>query len=201
VFTRKSKYQIVGQRVASSGSLVDLGARDRILQPYLPAGLRYLSADIVPGHDLVWNLEEPIPVPDQAYDFVVALDVLEHLEHIHRAYKELLRITRRKLFISLPNMTHLALRLDYFRTGSLGGKYTLLPEHQGDRHRWLTTYPQICAFVQSHARAAGCAVERYDILVGYTRLDKLVSYLPLPAALRTYTVLFEICAAGDLEQT
>ncbi len=189
---REMKYSIVGRNVGPQGTLVDVGARDRVLQQYLPTGLTYLSADIVPGHDLTWNLEESIPAPDQAYDFVVALDVLEHLEHIHQAYRELLRITRYKLFVTLPNMTHLALRWNFFVTASLGGKYDLLPEHQGDRHRWLTTYPQMCAFIDHYAQAAASAVRRYDILVGYTRLDKLVSYLPLPAALRAYTVLFEI---------
>ncbi len=193
MLTRRSKYQIVGQQVAGlRGTLVDVGARDRVLQDYLPPGLDYLSADVSPGHDFLWNLEEPIGAPADAYDVVVALDVLEHLERIHQAYRELLRITRHKLFVSLPNMTCLSLRLQFFATGYLGGKYDLLPEHQGDRHRWLTSYRQICAFVNRHARSADCTVAQYDILTGYSRLHELISRLPLPADLRAYTVLFEI---------
>ena len=193
MFTRLSKYQIVGQQVAGlTGTLVDVGARDRILKEYVHSGLNYLSSDIVPDHDLQWDLEEPINVPDNAYDIVVALDVLEHLEHIHQAYLEVLRIARQKLFVSLPNMTCLSLRLQFFRTGHLGGKYDLLPEYQGDRHRWVTSYLQICAFIHYHAQAAGGTVVRYDILTGYSRPHELISRLPLPAALRAYTVLFEI---------
>ncbi|MCX7681259.1 MAG: class I SAM-dependent methyltransferase [Anaerolineae bacterium] len=193
MLVRESKYQIVGRRVSGlTGTLLDVGARDRVLEKYLPPGLKYVAADIAPGLDLEWDLEKPIDAPDNAYDIVVALDVLEHVEHIHRAYQELLRITRHKLFVSLPNMTCLSLRLQFFATGHLGGKYDLLPEHQGDRHRWLTGYRQVCAFIGHHARSAGCAVTQYDILTGYSRLHALISRLPLPAELRTYTLLFEI---------
>src|SRR5207245_2632728 len=98
---------------------------------YLPSHVSYLSADIVPGHDLKWNLEERIDSADSAFDIVVALDVLEHLEHIHEGFKELIRITRTKLFVSLPNMTCLSHRLRFAANGHLGGKYDLLPIHQG----------------------------------------------------------------------
>jgi len=190
---RQSKYQIVGQKVAGlAGTLVDVGARNKILKDYLPPNLNYLSADIIPGHDLQWNLEELINMPDNSYDILVALDVLEHIEHIHQAYQELLRITRQKLFVSLPNMTCLSLRLQFLRTGYLGGKYDLLPEHQKDRHRWLTNYQQICTFINHHAQAVGCNVMQYNLLTGYGRLHELLSRLPLSAALRTYIVLFEI---------
>ncbi|MGB0384221.1 MAG: methionine biosynthesis protein MetW [Ardenticatenaceae bacterium] len=193
MLTWKSKYQLVGEQVAGiSGTLIDVGARDRILHKYLPNELTYRSADVVPGHDLLWNLEEPIESPNEAHDIVVALDVLEHLEQIHQAYKELLRITRHKLFISLPNMTGLAFRWDFLTTGRLSGKYDLLPEHQGDRHRWLTSYPQACTFIYHHAQVANCTVKQYDILFGYGRAHNLVARLPLPPALRTYTILFEI---------
>lgn len=193
MLVRESKYEIVGRQVAGlTGTLLDVGARDRVLERYLPPDLTYVAADIAPGLDLQWNLEEPIDAPDNAYDIVAALDVLEHLEHIHQAYRELLRITRHKLFVSLPNMTCLSLRLQFFATGHLGGKYDLLPEHQGDRHRWLTSYRQICAFIGYHAQLAGCTVTQYDILTGYSRLHEWLSHLPLPAELRAYTVLFEI---------
>ena len=193
MFTRMSKYQVVGQRlVGVTGTLVDVGARDRVLEGYVPPDLSYLSADITPGHDLQWDLEEPIRAPDCAYDVVVALDVLEHVEQIQRAYLELLRIARHRVFVSLPNMTCLSLRLQFLGTGHLGSKYDLLPVYQGDRHRWLVGYPQACALIHHYARAARCSVVQFDILTGYGRWHEMISRLPLPAALRTYTILFEI---------
>lgn len=194
MFTQASKYQIVANRTAEmTGTLVDVGARDTVLCLYIQAGrLQYLSSDVVPGHDLCWDLEKPLEAPSNSFEVVVALDVLEHVEMIHDALRELLRIAKEKLFVSLPNMTCLSFRLHFFRYGQLSGKYVLFPEYQGDRHRWLTSYPQVCAFVQHIARTARCDVQQYDILKGYSRWQPLISNLPLPAALRTYTMLFEI---------
>lgn len=192
--TWQDKYQLVGDRVADqSGTLVDIGARDRVLQAKLPKQIRYLSADLFPGHDLCWNLEQAIDAPAQAFDFVVVLDVLEHVENIHQAYRELIRITRDRLFISLPNMTCLAFRLEFLRRGRLNGKYDLLANHQGDRHRWLTDYKQSCAFIEQIARESDCSVKTWNILGGFEGSLGLVSRLPfMPAHLRTATIFFEI---------
>lgn len=194
MITRTSKYEIVGQRTAKlSGKLVDVGARDRVLQQYLRSDqLKYLSADIVPGHDLCWNLEKPLDYPDNTFEVVVALDVLEHVEYIHCALGELLRVAKLKLFISLPNMTCLSLRWHFVWHGWLSGKYALLPDYQGDRHRWLISYPQACALVKHVAQSARCVVQQYDIVAGYDRTQALISRLPFPPELRTYTMLFEI---------
>ncbi|MEM4204978.1 MAG: methionine biosynthesis protein MetW [Candidatus Methanomethylicaceae archaeon] len=191
---RASEYQIVAERTANmSGTLVDVGARDKVLYQYIQGGgLRYLSSDIVPGHDFCWDLEKPLEVPDNSFEVVVALDVLERVERIHDAFYELIRIAKGKLFVSFPNMTCLSFRLRFFRYGQLSGKHALLPIPQSDRHRWLTSYPQVWEFVQHVAQTARCSVQRYDILQGYSRWQHLISYLPLSAALRTYTMLFEI---------
>jgi hypothetical protein len=196
--TRRSKYQLVGDRVRGQpGTLLDVGARDRILRPHLPAaGLRYLSADFGPGHDFHWDLEQPLPAADDAYEFVAALDVLEHVEHFQAAYHELLRITRQRLFVSLPNLTHLSHRLRFFFTGRMGEKYRLPPEHPGDRHRWLTHYADLVTFMEYQARTAGVTVRQFNWIPGYAPLDRLISYLPLPPGLKAYTLLFEITKAG-----
>lgn len=198
VEARRSKFEIVGENLKdAAGALVDVGARDRILQKYLTSSrLHYLSADLGPGHDFNWDLELPIPVPDDAYDFVTALDVLEHVEQFHAAFRELLRITRRQLFVALPNMTHLSHRLGFFLTGRMGAKYALLPQHQGDRHRWLTHYADIVAFMEHQAQTAHVSIRQYNWIHGYSALDRLFSYAPVPPGLKAYTVLFEITKAS-----
>ena len=193
MLTHESKYEIVGRRLSGlTGTVVDVGARDRRLKDYLPAHVEYLSADVTPGHDLCWNLEVPLLVPDGSYDTIVALDVLEHVELIHRAFDELLRVARRRVFVSLPNMACLSFRLQYLLDGRLSAKYDLDLDHQGDRHRWLTVYRQVCEFVECRASAAGCTTRRYDILLGYGRYHRKIARLPLSPALRAYTLLFEV---------
>lgn len=164
-----TKYSIVADcLVGCRGTLLDVGARDRVLAKLLdPEALKYSSADLGSGHDYQLDLESKLDLPSMAFDVVVALDVLEHVENTHQAFHELARLTRRTLVIALPNMATLPRRLSFLFRANLGtDKYSLLESHQGDRHRWLTIYHEINNFVLSNARAAGlkptCLIEQLE---------------------------------------
>ncbi len=157
-YTVDGKYPIVADLLRdATGSVLDVGARDCALRQYLKLDrLTYYSADLGPSHDYQLDLETHLALADQSFDYVIALDVLEHVEYIHQAFSELVRITRRRLIIALPSMSSLPRRWSFLRHGHLQtGKYDLLIEHQGDRHRWLTVYPQINAFVGVNAKKYG----------------------------------------------
>ncbi|MBL8080156.1 MAG: hypothetical protein JNM55_19460 [Anaerolineales bacterium] len=157
VYTQKSKYEIVGQLLQGKrGSLLDIGARDRMLGGYIErTNIQYFSADVDPGHDYQINIEQHIDINDKVFNYVCALDVLEHVENIHFAFSELARITKDTLIIALPNVATLPRRWSFFWKSNLGtAKYALLPEHQRDRHRWLTIYPEINLFIEENARKA-----------------------------------------------
>ena len=159
----RNKYRVVEDILRDvEGSLLDVGARDRRLAAELnPERLQYYSADVSGGHDYRLDLEQKLDLPDQAFDYVVALDVLEHVEHIHQAFHELARIARRSLIVGLPNMATLSRRWLFLWHGHLDTqKYDLGLEHPGDRHRWLTVYPQINAFVEANGPRASFNLER-----------------------------------------
>lgn len=140
----RNRYRIAASLLAGeSGSLLDIGARDRRLRAYLdPERLQYVAADTVAGLDHQIDLERPLALADRTFDHVVALDVLEHLENLQDGFHRLARLARRSLVISLPNMASARHRLSFLLGGRLAtGKYDLLPQHQGDRHRWVTTIP------------------------------------------------------------
>lgn len=161
IYTRHNKYRVVGKLLAKArGKLLDIGARDRrLLQELTPDRLHYHSADVDPGHDLQLNLEGQLDVADRHFDYVVALDVLEHTENIHHAFAELARITERQLIIALPCMSTLYRRFLFLRHGHFGTKkYDLCLRHQGDRHRWLTLHPQIHRFIEANAAKHGFRV-------------------------------------------
>jgi ubiquinone/menaquinone biosynthesis C-methylase UbiE len=44
-----------------------------------------------------------LPFPDDAFDVVTCVDVIEHVEDYNRFIKELLRVTKRGVFFSTPN--------------------------------------------------------------------------------------------------
>lgn len=163
IHSRKDKYTIVADLLrGKKGTLLDVGARDRVLGRLLDLqALTYYSADLGPGYDYQLNLEEKLPLADRSFDYVVALDVLEHVEHIHLAFQELARIARKCLIIALPNMATLPRRWSFLWRGNLDtGKYDLFPEHQGDRHRWLTVYPEVNAFINANSTQAGLNLDR-----------------------------------------
>lgn len=154
----ESKYAIVGRLLAErSGSLLDIGARDRVLRGYLEPGRQsYSSADVAPGLDYTVDLEETLAFGDRSFDIVVALDVLEHVDAIHLAFFELARIAGRDLVIALPTLSSWPRRWSFLRSGHLGTrKYELPVDPCADRHRWLTVYDEVDRFVRANAEKAG----------------------------------------------
>lgn len=157
-FTRGNKYRAVASFLdGERGTLLDVGARDRVLSSYLvPGAIDYRSADVASGQDYQIDLETDMPFDDCSFDIVVALDVLEHVDRIHRAFAELSRIAGRRLIIGLPNLGSIMRRWSFFLNGDLGTrKYDLLPDAESDRHRWLTVYSQMNEFVAVNARRRG----------------------------------------------
>ena len=177
----RNKFKAVGEALRQAkGTLLDVGARDRGLSRYLGRNITYFSADVAEGHDFRIDLESPLDFPDGRFDHVVALDVLEHVENIHHAFHELARVARTGLIIALPNMATISRRIRFATTGRLGtDKYDLLPDHQGDRHRWLTTYSQVNAFISSNARKAGLRVDRVIEEMDGQAFQRLVGYVLL----------------------
>lgn len=183
-YTRSDKYMLVaGLLRHERGTLLDVGARDRVLAGHLQSPhIQYLSSDLDGRHDYHFDLERPMPLPDQAFDFVAALDVLEHVEHTHYALRELLRVTRRTLFISLPNMNSIKYRGRYLMSGRLNGKYWLLPQHQQDRHRWLPIYNEIYAYLAANAQRQGFEIAEARNILEHGGPLRLVSALSRTAA-------------------
>lgn len=166
IFTRKDKYTSVGDYlVDKTGSLLDIGSRDKILLSKIDNLLiKYKSADIEGNHDYIMNLEGPLQLEDRAFDYVVALDVLEHVGNIHQAFDELLRVTEQTFIMALPNMASYIHRFSYLFKGKLAtDKYALWRTNQGDRHRWLTIQDDIIQFVEGRIKNTSFIVEKMVI--------------------------------------
>jgi SAM-dependent methyltransferase len=152
----RGKYAITAALLAGrAGTLLDVGARDRTLARHLGEGkLVYRSADKAGAHDHAIDLERPLPFADGAFDVVVALDCLEHVERLHAALAELIRVSRGTTVIALPNLACWQHRLSFLRHGRLAtDKYDLGPVAPADRHRWLTVLPQTDDCVRANVPA------------------------------------------------
>jgi len=138
----RSKFQEAASRLdPDTRSLLDLGCRDGILKKYLPPEIDYSGVDLVAAPLVVktCNVEDGIPFPDQAFDAVVALDMLEHTDNIWFVFEEMLRVAQKQIMMVLPNCYHWRARMRFVR-GKEADKYKLSPVPIQDRHRWLTSY-------------------------------------------------------------
>ena len=122
-------------------TILDIGCRDKILKKYLNENVIYQGIDFEESHEVIaHNLEEGIPFPDNSFDIVFALDVLEHVENIHFLFSEILRVSKKEAIIALPNMSYWKFRLRYLKGKDISDKYVMPTKKILDRHRWLTSY-------------------------------------------------------------
>jgi len=148
----------------TSFSLVDLGCRTMDLKPLLRDCSEYLGTDIVPGENVVQcDLEQGLPqFKTNSHDVVVALDVLEHLENCHKLLDEMIRVARKTVYVSLPNMYYISFRLRFLLKGNLSGKYSFPTKPVLDRHRWVLSYNEAVDFIDHSTE--GLAVFHHKII-------------------------------------
>lgn len=133
-------------------SLLDAGCRTMALKPLLKGYSDYYGSDLIPSDGVLeCNLEERLPFDDDAFDVVVCLDVLEHLNNPHGALSELQRVARKSVFLSLPNMYYIKFRWNFLFGRGLSGKYTFHPIPVLDRHRWVPSYSEAVEFFKQNS--------------------------------------------------
>jgi SAM-dependent methyltransferase len=163
----RSKFEEVAQLLdPQTRTLLDVGCRDGRLKKFLPENIDYSGIDLFPGPYVskTCNIEQGIPYPDNAFDTVVALDILEHTDNIWFSFSELVRISRRQLMVVLPNSYHWKERLRFLR-GKEGGKHVMPPEPIQDRHRWLPSYTTSYAFATHMAGKHGLTLSAVSMMV------------------------------------
>lgn len=138
-----------------SGRVLDVGADNCYLRDLLGAGADYTGIGIGGSPDIEVDLErQAIPFPDNSFDCVLCLDVLEHLDTIHATFDELCRVSRRYVIISLPNPYRDFLGMLFGRPEdkALNFKYYGLPlDRPDDRHKWFFANSEAEAFIRGKA--------------------------------------------------
>ena len=156
-------WETYGQ-ILNGRAILDVGADECRLKRYLDADSTYWGIGLGGCPDETVDLDRNgIPCGDGTYDIVLCLDVLEHLENIHRTFDELCRVSRRHVLISLPNplgglLTRLT-RFPEYAPGRLAKFYGLPAEPPEDRHRWFFDVDEAERFVRVRAAHNNMAIE------------------------------------------
>lgn len=166
---RKSKSEYVFEKYKSilNKSVLDVGADAMHLKPLiLTEGSKYYGIGYGEGIDKEVNLESsPLHFSDNEFSTVICLDVLEHLENIHKVFDDLCRISSKHIIISLPNpwadFFSVLLNGDYSKNESL--KFYGLPvSRPNDRHRWFFSETDAINFVKVNAKKNNFIIEQVD---------------------------------------
>jgi SAM-dependent methyltransferase len=177
VFTNreeKSRYVWLKYQPILEGEILDVGADRGGLKQYLPSGVVYRTAGLELDHDVKVDLEEPLPLETRSFDCVLCLDVLEHVDSLHRLFDELCRVSRRYVVISLPNPWSSFLR--NLRDGCYRPeqplKYYFLPtDPPEDRHKWFFAASEAKRFIRERGARNGFRVVQIDQM-GLTGLKR-----------------------------
>ena len=128
------KYLDIG---AGHGDLIRLLSREFTLEPtacdYTPELMR------IPGIrvDVVDLNTEALPYRDASFDLITCTEVIEHLEHYRRTFRDIFRILKPggTLVVTTPNVLNLRSRIRYL----LFGFFSLFgPLHLRESKRYLT---------------------------------------------------------------
>lgn len=162
----KAKYVYLKYQPILKGRVLDVGADECYLKQYLPEDVEYWGIGLGGHPDRRVDLErEKIPFPDNSFDCVLCLDVLEHLENIHEVFDELCRVTRRYVIISLPNPWkdfYNMLRYGDYRPGQPMKFYGLPLERPEDRHKWFFSSEEAEKFILYRSGKNGMRLLQID---------------------------------------
>lgn len=151
--SRKERIAYVAKRFSpllcpGEGRVLDVGCDQAYLKELCPEA-QYTGIDMAPPADIVQDLAcTPIlPFPDRNFHCVICIDVLEHLESLHKIFEEIIRVCSGFAVISWHNCWVNARRPIDRGHGSFS-HYGLPVDPPGDRHRWFFNISEAWNFVQ-----------------------------------------------------
>jgi hypothetical protein len=173
------------------------GGGKRHLEKHLGSAWRVHEIDLAGDCDTRLNLDglERLPFADAAFDICCALELLEHLEHLHLITEEMFRVTRSTLLISLPNsaveiapiLANRRLYNDPLENGVYSKFYGLPIRPPTDRHRWWLTFEDIIRYWLWFEQAHPCTVTFFIPDDAFSRKRRLFRRL---CGERLYLTLF-----------
>ncbi|MFZ5585793.1 MAG: class I SAM-dependent methyltransferase [Thermodesulfobacteriota bacterium] len=146
--------------------ILDVGADQRHLARHLDPAAHYWGVGLGGEPDQELDLEGGVlPFGDREFDTVLCLDVLEHLESLHRVFDECCRVAAGHLIVALPNAWAAffqSLRLEPGQRAKALKFYGLPLEPPADRRRWFFSDAQAEQFLRRRGARNGWDVVELD---------------------------------------
>ena len=143
--TRASRTNFVYDRYGKyfGCNILDVGCFEAPLRKVLGNKTKYLGIDIDGEPDMVVNLEHSskLPFSDDEFNFVMCIEVLEHIDNLHIIFEDLFRVSSKYILVSLPNCWSVARRKIERGCGEFS-HYGLPFSKPTDRHKWFFNFSQ-----------------------------------------------------------
>ena len=155
------------------GKLADLGAGQGALSAWADeAGFQTTAIDFNKGNfvaesiDFIQaDLNKPLPIANDTFDIVAALEVIEHLENSYALLREITRVLKPGGYavVSTPNESNLAARMSYLTSGFYSDSaYVMRVPEAGDFYN-----PHVNCLplptLEYAWRRAGLEMERFEV--------------------------------------
>lgn len=167
------------------GQVADLGAGQGVLsQALIKAGFdvyacdRDLSFCGMNGSKIIQaDLNQPFPYQDAAFDLVMAVEIIEHLENPRHVLREVVRILKPggRLVLTTPNVLNIASRISFFFWGHC--IYFSQREYTSNRHITPLRFQDL----ENICHEVGLRITEVDFNVGKVPIPKLRHKIPLRA--------------------
>lgn len=162
----KSLYVFDKYKEILAGKLLDVGADECHLKNLLSSTVDYKGIGMGGNPDIEVNLEtQEVPFQDNVFDAVLCLDILEHLDNIHKVFDDLCRISKKYVIISLPNpyRDFLGMLFGSQEEKAKNFKYYGLPAHRpADRHKWFFSNSDAQRFIRERAQLNKMTIVQMD---------------------------------------
>lgn len=151
--TARSQYVFDQFRDLLRGKILDVGCFEAPLRELLPNEW-YFGIDIAGCPNQTVNLEQSnrLPFENDAFNCVLCIEVLEHLNNLHTMFQELFRVSSQDVIVSLPNCWCAARQKIERGRGDIL-HYGLPHESPLDRHKWFFNATEVSQFFESAAPA------------------------------------------------
>jgi SAM-dependent methyltransferase len=147
-------------------SILDVGADKCYLKDHLDSKSSYWGIGLGGECDQTIDLETGrLPFEEGAFDCVICMEVLEHLEALHVIFDECCRVAKHHVIISLPNAwsdIYLILRGAGYSPDRPLKFYGLPVQKPEDRHRWFYSLSEAKEFIRGRAELNGMQLLRMD---------------------------------------
>ena len=139
------------KQLEEASSILDIGCDNNELKQTW--GNKVTGIDIDGSPDFKVNLEKEklSRFKNDSFETLVCTDVLEHIDNFYAVLDDMVRVSNKRIIISLPNCSHI-FRIIPVVFGKSSGKFYGLPHTPPtDRHKWFFNWRALHSFFHYYA--------------------------------------------------